>query len=37
MNLIHVSVSYEFLQFIPVWQNTKAKKNNKQTINNHEQ
>lgn len=26
MNLIHVSVSYEFLQFIPVWQNTKEKK-----------
>lgn len=26
MNLIHVSVSYEFLEFIPVWQNTKEKK-----------
>lgn len=26
MNLIHVSVSYEFLEFIPVWQNTEEKK-----------
>lgn len=26
INLIHVSVSYEFLEFIPVWQNTKEKK-----------